>query len=89
VPGSAPELAVGDSFEPQVFLLLDDFTDGVILEAAKVGRADAAIFFIFAGLQQFWRTEQAANVVGAKGWSLGLNHRIQLTQNCRRVLARR
>src|ERR1700678_2100627 len=38
------------------------------------------MFFLFAGLQQFRRTEQAANVIGAKGSSFGLNHRLQLTK---------
>jgi hypothetical protein len=61
-------------------LLADNLADGLILNAAKLGVADTAIFFRFAGLQQFRWTEQAADVIGAKGWSLCLNHRFQLTK---------
>ena len=76
VPGSAAELAVGDSFQAQVLLPADHVADGLVFDAAQIGWADAAILFVFAGLEQLWRTEQAANVVGAEGWSFCLNHRI-------------
>ena len=81
VPGSAAELAVGDPFQAQVFLPADHVADGLVFNAAQIGFADAAVLFIFASLEQLWRTKQAADVVGAKGWSFGLNHRFQLTQN--------
>ena len=80
VPGGAAELAVGDTFQSQIFLLADDFADGLIFNTAQIGRSDASALFVFAGLEQLWRTEQAAHVIGAEGWSFGLNHRIQLTQ---------
>ena len=81
VPGGAAELAVGDAFQAEVFLPADNVTDGLVFNAAQVGLADAAVLFVFASFEQLWRTKQAADMVGAKGWSFGLNHRFQLTQN--------
>ena len=70
VPGRAAEFAVGDAFQAQVFLLADDVADRLIFDAAQIGLADAAALFVFASLQQLGRTEQAADVIGAEGWSL-------------------
>ena len=80
VPGSAAELAVGDPFQAQIFLPADNVADGLVFNAAQVGFADAAVLFIFASFEQLWRAKQAADMVGAEGWSFGLNHRFQLTR---------
>jgi hypothetical protein len=79
VPGSAAELAVGDAFQAKILLPADNIADGLVFDAAQIGGADAAIFFVFASLEQFRRPQQAANVVGTEGRGFGLNHRIQLT----------
>jgi hypothetical protein len=74
VPGGTAELTVGDVFEAYFFLTPDDIADGLVFDAAQIGLANAAGFFVFASLEQLGRPEQATYVISAEGRGLDGNH---------------
>ena len=80
MPGRPAELTVGDAFQAQILLPANNFTNRLVFNTAQIGRADAPVLFILAGLEQLWGTQQTADVIGAEWGSFRLNHRFQLTQ---------
>ena len=68
MPPRAAQFAIGGELEPDLFLFLDDLLDLAVLDRAqRVGRDLAALAF-GAGLLQHWRSQQAADMVGAERW---------------------
>src|SRR5689334_21610234 len=63
----APELAVGDAAQPEVLLELDDAANRLVLHLAKRGSVQRARLELVARVEQEFRPEEAADVVGAKG----------------------
>ncbi len=75
---SAAEFAVGDGLQAGVFLELDDLGDRLVFHLAQLGRIDFAARFALARLQQVFRPQEAADVIGAE-WGLGsLRHGLSL-----------
>ena len=66
VPRRAAELAVGDALQADVLLHLHDRADRIVLDGLQLRGADAAVLVIVARAQQLLRTQQAADVIGAK-----------------------
>ena len=62
--GSA-ELAVGDAFQADVLLLLDDVADVSVFDLSQLGLGDGARLLSLARLNERRRPEEAADVVGA------------------------
>ena len=67
MPPSAAKLAVGDGFEADLLLLLHDVADRVVLDGAKLIRADPSGLTRGARVLQRRRPQQASDLVGAKG----------------------
>src|ERR1017187_3245032 len=68
VPGGAAKLAIGDGLQPGGALQLDHASDRFILGATQGGRVDAPGLELGAGVLHLGGTQQAADMVGAKGW---------------------
>ena len=65
VPHGAPELAVGDSAQAGVLLLLHELGDALVLNGRELGLVDLSGRVLGAGILQALRPEEAANdVVG-------------------------
>ena len=65
MPGGAAELAVGGGLKADVLLHLHDVADRLVLDRAQRLVVDPAVGVVLAGAQQFGRSQQAADVVGA------------------------
>jgi hypothetical protein len=63
---AAPELAVGRKLEPGAGLQRDSVVDGPVLGLGQGGAADLAGIVLGADRQERGRTQQAANMFGAK-----------------------
>jgi hypothetical protein len=68
MPPRAPQLAVGDRFEPEVFLALDDALDFGIFDPRQRDAVDLAERVLRARRFESFGTEQAADVIGTKWW---------------------
>jgi len=73
VPGTAPELPVGDALKSDVLLQLHDGANRVVLDRPEFDRRDLVPGEARARIQEFWRTQQAADVIGAKRRSGGFH----------------
>src|SRR5262249_885668 len=62
----AAELAVGDAFEANCFLFLDDLTDILIFDTAQFLFGNFLVEILFAGFQQRLWPEQTAHMVSAE-----------------------
>jgi len=62
----APELAVGDAVQADVFLEPDDLRDGVVLDGTQRLGRDLAARFSLARLEQALGSQETADVVGAE-----------------------
>lgn len=62
----APELAVGDALQPEIFLKPDDLAYRAILGFAKLRSRDDTLLKSIAGIQQFCGAEDAADVICSK-----------------------
>ena len=67
VPEHAAVLAVGRALQPDLFLLLDDLRDFLVLDLLQVRRADLALVALRARLGDRGGAQIAADMVGAKG----------------------
>src|SRR4051812_41466166 len=67
VPEHAAVLAVGRALQPDLFLLLDDLRDFLVLDPLQVRRADQALVALRARLGDRGGAQIAADMVGAKG----------------------
>jgi hypothetical protein len=70
MPPGAAEFTVGDGFQADLFLLLDDLDDLAILDLLELGRGDLALLALGAGLLDRRGAQDAADMVGAE-WRLG------------------
>src|SRR6476646_1848348 len=67
--GAAPELAVSHDLEPCILLQFDHMSDRTLLDLDE-RRARRWLPAVCAeGLAQFRGAQQAADVIGAKGWA--------------------
>ena len=73
VPEGAAELAVGDRFEADLFLLADDLLDLAVLDRLELVGADLAALAFRPRLLQRGGTQQAADMIGAER-RLGAGH---------------
>jgi len=65
----AAELAVGDALQAPVLLELDDVADRLVLDRAQLGAADRVLLeMLVARLEQLFRAQEAAYVIGAERW---------------------
>src|SRR5262249_4217635 len=62
----AAELAVGDRLQPDILLEPDDLGDRLVLDLAQLGRREVALRLFLARLEEVFRPEEAADVVGAE-----------------------
>ena len=67
IPEGAAEFAVGDALQADLFLLADHLFDFAILDRAQGRGIDLAALAFRARLLQGRRTQQAADMIGAKG----------------------
>ena len=67
VPERAAKFAVGDGFEADLLLLLDDLLDLAVLDGLEFCRRDLAALAPGARLLERRRAQQAADVIGAEG----------------------
>src|SRR3954469_8730742 len=74
LPGGAAILAVGDRLEPGSLLLLDQRLDLAILDRLQLLGRDLALFALAASILERGRTQQAADMIGAKGRLGSLRH---------------
>src|SRR5262249_52062522 len=74
VPGGAAELAVGRRSQPGVLLHPDDLGDRLVLNGAQLGGGDLARGEVSAGIQQFLRPQQAADVVSPERRQVASGH---------------
>src|SRR4029079_9287167 len=74
VPRRAAELAVGRRAQPDVLLAADHRADRLVLDAPQLGRVDAVLGEVRAGLEQLRRAQQAADVVGPEGGPRSCGH---------------
>ena len=72
----APELAVGDALQPDVFLQPHNVRDGAVLDGAQFRLVDLALLEPFARSEQLGRPKEASDVVGAKWWLGAQAHRV-------------
>jgi hypothetical protein len=70
----APELAVGNALQPDVFLHADDIGDRRVLDRAQRRAVERAVVKALAGGEQRRRAQKAADVVGAKRGRSALAH---------------
>jgi len=68
MPPGAAEFAIGDRLQPTVFLLLDDVFDFAVLDFLELRGQNLALSALLACFFQRSRTQQAADMVGAKWW---------------------
>lgn len=87
VPIIAPKFAVSDAFKSDIFLQLHDLTDAFVLDLAQALWSDVLALPLHAGLLQFGRTQQAANMICSKR-TLGVGRHGFLPSRCRRDLSR-
>ena len=73
-PGTA-EFAVGDRLQTDLFLFLDDTFDLAVLDRLQRRSIDLALGALLARLLQGGRSQQAADMVGAKRRLGSLAHR--------------
>src|SRR3546814_9549663 len=71
VEEGAPELAVGDALQAGVLLALHHRADAVVLDLPEPGVVQPAAGMLLARLGEAARAQEAADVVGAEGRSLG------------------
>src|SRR5438552_7390661 len=71
----APELAIRDAREPELFLEMNDVADGTILRGAQRLATDLAIPAPLACLEQLRRAEKTADMVGAERRLVAGGHR--------------
>src|SRR5439155_20366434 len=64
--GTAPKLPVVHDFEADVLLELDDVADRLVLNGAKLRRAEPPVVEVAKRVAQPRRTKKAADVVGAR-----------------------
>ena len=62
----APEFAVGDALEAEILLEADDVSDGGVFDGAQPHAIDLAALEAVARLQELRRSQEAADVIGAK-----------------------
>jgi hypothetical protein len=74
MPEGAAELAVGDGFETDVLLPLDDLGDLAILDLLQRGGAECALFPLLPGVLQRRGAKKAAHHVGAIGRDIAVHH---------------
>ena len=67
IPEGAAEFAVGDGFEPDVFLAFDDRRDLAVFDRFELLGGDLAALALRARLFQRRGAQQAADVIGAEG----------------------
>ena len=70
----APEFAVGDALQTKVFLHADDVPDRGVLDFAQLAAIDLTGAGALASVEQFDGPQEAADVIGAKGWFRALSH---------------
>ncbi len=70
MPPGAAEFAVGDGFEPDLFLLLDDLDDLAVLDFLELRGGDLALLALGARFLHRRGAQDGADMVGAK-WRLG------------------
>ena len=68
--GATPKLAVGHRRQPDVFLKPDDFADGAVLHGAQLVFRHCPFTHLVPRLNQCMRAQQAADMIGVKGWGL-------------------
>ncbi len=74
MPPGAAEFAVGDRLQADLFLLLDDALDLAVLDLLQLRGRDLALGLLRARLMDRLRTQQAADMIGAEGWSRVFAH---------------
>ena len=67
IPEGAAEFAVGDGFEPDVFLALDDLLDLAVFHRLQRFGRHLSLFTLRPRLLQRRRAQQAADMIGAEG----------------------
>ncbi len=78
----AAEFAVGDRLQAGVLLHLHDLGDRAILDRAQLRRRDLAARLLLARLEQVFRAQEAADVIGAERRCLALAHGIRPRESC-------
>jgi len=81
MPRAAAKLAVGHPFEADLLLHPDRIADRRIFDAAQFLARETAGLMLGSRPQQLRRTQQAADMVGAEGWT---RHRSSLQKPGRR-----
>src|SRR3972149_202606 len=76
MPPGAADFAVGDRLQAALFLASDDALDLAVLDRLECRRIDFASGALLARLLQRGRTQQAADVIGAKRRRRALRHRV-------------
>ncbi len=66
MPPGAAEFAVGDRLQTDLFLFLDDALDLAVFDRFERGGVDFALGALLARFFQRGRTQQTADMVGAK-----------------------
>src|SRR6185436_14514406 len=69
--GAAAELPVGRDLETGLLLQAHDIADGLVLDIGEGGRIQLAPPMLAEGVAQRLGTQQAADVIGSEGRSLG------------------
>src|SRR6476469_97085 len=75
VPPRAAEFAVGDGFQADLFLLLDDLDDLAVLDLLELRGRDLVLLAPGARVLHGRGTQDGADVVGAERRSCSLGHR--------------
>src|SRR4051812_14414819 len=75
MPPRPAEFTVGDGLQADLFLLLDDAFDLAIFDRLEISRRHLAFGPSRARLFQRSRPQQAADMIGAKGWTGALHGR--------------
>jgi len=83
VPGAAAELAIGDALEAELGLHRDGLFDAVVLAAAQGLGGYPALLMLGPRRQERLRSQQAADMIGAKRRTGRIAHRNLLRAVCR------
>ena len=74
IPELAPILAIGHRLQADIFLHLHDIANAAVFDRAQLGIIDLAAFPLIPRLQQLRRSQQTADMIGAKRRFFLLSH---------------
>ena len=72
----ASKFAVGDALQTKIFLHADNVPDCGVLDFAQLAAIDLTCAGALASIEQFDGAQEAADVIGAKGWFRALSHEL-------------